>query len=69
MLNCIDCRKVMEHVETVGGEAWSEARYKCPKCRMRATVETSFSYDFDDEKQAPSQETKPATGDNNEASG
>jgi hypothetical protein len=47
MINCIDCGKAMEHVSTTPGKAWHEASYRCNNgCRMTATVETTYSYDF-----------------------
>lgn len=58
MIYCQECRKVMEHIQTMGGEYESFQRsvYVCTPCKVRCTVEKQYYRDADF---APSGGEKP----------
>lgn len=49
MIYCQRCRKVMEHIQTLGGEYESFQRtlYVCGSCKVRCTIEKQYYQDAD----------------------
>lgn len=49
MIYCQRCRKVMKHIQTLGGEYESFQRivYACNRCKVRCAVEKQYYDDAD----------------------